>query len=66
LKPNTFDGCVEARSITFLLKPDLFSRVLTHKSALCRSAQYSDRCKGIVQIQSHSHGHHDAFPLRYW
>jgi hypothetical protein len=29
LKPNIFDGCVEARSMTLLLKPDLFRRVLT-------------------------------------
>jgi len=65
LKPNIFDGCVEAKSITLLLKPDLFRRVLTHKSALCRSAQVSDRCQAIVQIQSHSHGHHQTFELRY-
>jgi hypothetical protein len=66
LKPNIFDGCVEAKSITLLLKPDLFRRVLSHKSALCRSAQVSDRCQAIVQIQSHSHGHHQTFELRYW
>jgi hypothetical protein len=49
-----------------LLKPDLFSSVLTHKSAPCPSAQYSDRSQAFVQIQSHSHGHHHAFALLYW
>jgi hypothetical protein len=48
LNPNIFDGCVETSSITLLLKPDLFSRVLTHKSALCCSAQVSDRCQAFV------------------
>jgi hypothetical protein len=47
-KPNIVDGRVEARPITFLLKPDLFSRVLTHKTAPCRSAQYSDRSQTFV------------------
>jgi hypothetical protein len=48
LKLDIFDGYIEARSITFLLKPDLFSRVLTHKSAPCRSAEYSDRSQTFV------------------